>query len=144
MQSDLNNNTVNFRKAQKVVSISTIKKNKLRKTKKTHSCCDENFSLLIRQIELSKKKKKNYRLSQAHLICNNLFTKNYQHFKNYNGIWIWLANLRSRICSQPTFICDWPRVFPVIRSWIPPRAPPPLPTPPLRTKLTARNTNLIG
>lgn len=25
-----------------------------------------------------------------------------------------------------------------------PPAPPPLPTPPLRTKLTARNTNLIG
>ena len=40
--------------------------------------------------------------------------------------------------------CDWPRVFPVIRSWIPPRPPDPLPTPPLRTKLTARNTNLIG
>lgn len=57
MQSDLDNNTVNFRKAQKVVSISIMKKKKLRKTKKTYSCCDENFSLLIGQIELSKKKK---------------------------------------------------------------------------------------
>ena len=56
MQSDLDNNTVNLRKAQKVVSISIVKK-QIKENEKKHSCCDENFSLLIRQIELSKRKK---------------------------------------------------------------------------------------